>query len=200
MASESQKPGQDKIILSALMPQIIYNVITIARVEGIPALYAGLPGEVLKGFFSQGFTMLAKDAVYSSIVKSYYVLLTLLRRYPSPEELLVRAREQAEEYSEIALEGARDIAERAKEGAEDALNNHAGSVAVDTTSNMAAAAANVTGDAGHGVDASSGLKISPVAEEINETAELVGDYVEDEAAEWKSFYHWFWEKDRGHKV
>ncbi|KAJ6095624.1 hypothetical protein N7486_006370 [Penicillium sp. IBT 16267x] len=202
MAGESQKPDQGKTILSALMPQIVYNVITIARAEGIPALYAGLPGEVLKGFFSQGFTMLAKDAVYSFIVKSYYILLTLLRRYPSPEELLVRAREQAEEYSEVALEGARDLAERAKEGAEDALNNHSGSVAVDTTSNVVvvAAAGNVTRDAGHGVDASSGLKISPGAEDINETAELVGDYVEDEAVEWKSFYHWFWEKDRGNKV
>ncbi|KAJ5650772.1 Mitochondrial substrate/solute carrier [Penicillium longicatenatum] len=193
MAGESQKPGQGKTILSALMPQIVYNVIAIARAEGIPALYAGLPGEVLKGFFSHGFTMLAKDAVYGSIVKSYYIILTLLRRYPSPEELLVRAREQAEEYSEVALEGARDLAERAKEGAEEVLNNHSGNVAVDATSNAAAAA-------GHGVDASSGLKISPVAEEINETAELVGDYVQDEAAEWKSFYHWFWEKDRGHKV
>lgn len=199
MAGGSQKPGQEKTILSALLPQIVYNVITIARAEGIPALYAGLPGEVLKGFFSHGFTMLAKDAVYGSIVKSYYILLTLLRRYPSPEDLLVRAQEQAEEYSEVALEGARDLAERAKEGAEDALNNHAGSVAVDTTSNTAAAAAaHVTGAVRHGVDASSGLKISPVAEEVNETAELVGDYVEDAAEEWKSFYHWFWEKDRGH--
>jgi hypothetical protein len=30
----------------------------------------------------------------------------------------------------------------------------------------------------------------------NETAELVGDYVEDEAREWKSLYHWFWEKEK----
>jgi hypothetical protein len=72
------------------------------------------------------------------------------------------------------------------------------------TSNSANAAE--TADAGKeasGIDASSGLKVpvSHHSDEVNETAELVGDYVEDEAAEWKSFYHWFWEKDRGtHKV
>jgi hypothetical protein len=30
----------------------------------------------------------------------------------------------------------------------------------------------------------------------NETAELVGDYVEDEAEDWRSFYHWFWDPER----
>ncbi|KAJ5759180.1 hypothetical protein N7520_006336 [Penicillium odoratum] len=199
LGDESPKQAQGKTILSALMPQIISNVLNIAHAEGISALYAGLPGEVMKGFFSHGFTMLAKDAVYGSIIKSYYLLLMLFRRYPSPEELLVRAREQAEEYSEIAREGARDLAERAKEGVEEALNNHSGNVAVDMTS-TAATAAETTRDAGYGVDASSGLKMSPMPEDINETAELVGEYVEDEAAEWKSFYHWFWEKDRGHKA
>ncbi|KAJ6028148.1 hypothetical protein N7540_003724 [Penicillium herquei] len=197
-----QTPGttlKSSTLLSALMPQIITTVITIARVEGISALYSGLQGEVLKGFFSHGFTMLAKDAVYGSIVKSYYMFLVLLRRYPSPEELIERAREQAEEYREIALEGARDLAEKVKEGAEDALDSHSGSMSVDMTSNAAAAMAAAGQDAKHGVDASSGFKVPPVPDEINETAELVGDYVEDEAAEWKSFYHWFWDKDRGHK-
>ncbi|EAS34357.2 uncharacterized protein CIMG_05381 [Coccidioides immitis RS] len=30
----------------------------------------------------------------------------------------------------------------------------------------------------------------------NETADLVGDYVEDEAAESRSLYHWFWDRDK----
>ena len=133
--------------------------------------------------------MLAKDAVYAFIVKSYYLLLLLGRRYPSPDELIQRAREQAEEYTEIAREGARDLAERTREGAEGLLNTNSGGNAVDMTSNSAGA-----------VDTSSGPKVpaSSVSDELNETAELVGDYVEDEAAEWKSLYHWFWEKDRGH--
>lgn len=195
---KSAQTSQSDSVLDALTPKIFTALGEIYRAEGIPALYAGLPGEVLKGFFSHGFTMLAKDAVYSTIVRTYYLLLVVLRRYPSPEELLERAREQAEEYSEIAREGARDIAERAREGAQDALSSHSGGVAVDMTSNVASAAA-IARNAGHGVDASTGLKVPSVPDEVNETAELVGDYVEDEAVEWKSFYHWFWDKDRGHK-
>ncbi|KAJ5399532.1 hypothetical protein N7465_010021 [Penicillium sp. CMV-2018d] len=190
--SKSKSGTADKTrasLLASLTPEIISTVATIARTDGITGLYAGLHGEVLKGFFSHGFTMLAKDAVYAFIVKSYYLLLLLGRRYPSPDELIQRAREQAEEYTEIAREGARDLAERTREGTEGLLNANSGGNAVDMTSNSTGAA-----------DASSGLKVpaSSVSDELNETAELVGDYVEDEAAEWKSLYHWFWEKDRGH--
>ncbi|CAP80877.1 Peroxisomal adenine nucleotide transporter [Penicillium chrysogenum] len=185
-------------LLAPLTPEILSTVATIARTDGILGLYAGLHGEVLKGFFSHGFTMLAKDAVYSFIIKSYYLLLMLGRRYPTPDELIQRAREQAEEYTEIAREGARDLAERTKEGAQEVLNANSGGNSVDMTSNSTGAA-DAAGNANHGIDASSGLKVpaSSVSDEINETAELVGDYVEDEAAEWKSLYHWFWEKDRG---
>lgn len=200
-ASQASASDESKsnAILKALTPRIFTAVGDIYRAEGIPALYAGLPGEVLKGFFSHGFTMLAKDAVYASIVRTYYLLLVVLRRYPSPEELLERAREQAEEYGEIAREGAREMAERAREGAGEALSSHSGGAAVDMTSNAAAAAANAR-NAGDGVDASTGLKVPPFSEEVNETAELVGDYVEDESAEWKSFYHWFWDKERSKGV
>jgi hypothetical protein len=196
----AQKAGlssESNNVLAALTPKIFAAVGDIYRAEGVPGLYSGLRGEVLKGFFSHGFTMLAKDAVYASIVKTYYLLLIVLRRYPSPDELLQSAREQAEEYSEVAREGARDMAERAREGAEDVLSNHSGGMAVDMTSN-AAAAATTARDAGHGVDASSGLKVPPTTDEVNETAELVGDYVEEEATEWKSFYHWFWDKEKGY--
>ncbi|OQD82941.1 hypothetical protein PENANT_c019G08848 [Penicillium antarcticum] len=202
--SGTSQPASQASLINTFTPQIISTVIAIARKDGFKALYAGLQGEVLKGFFSHGFTMLAKDAVYASIIKSYYFLLMLIRRYPSPEELIERAREQAEEYTEIAREGARDLAERTKEGAEEVLAGTSGGVAVDMTSNSASAAeAAEAGKGASGIDASSGLKVpvSEVTDEVNETAELVGDYVEDEAAEWKSFYHWFWEKDRGtHKV
>ncbi|KAL2830576.1 hypothetical protein BDW59DRAFT_170130 [Aspergillus cavernicola] len=160
---------------SFLMPSIISNVITIARIEGVSELYAGLRGEVLKGFFSHGFTMLAKDAVYAAIVRSYYLLLIATRQYPSPEELLERARERAEEYAEAAREGAKNLAEKAKSGTEEILDSNTGNMAVDMTSNT------------HPVDVG--------AVGSNETAEMVGDYVEDEASEWRSLYHWFWEKE-----
>ncbi|KAJ5324360.1 Mitochondrial substrate/solute carrier [Penicillium atrosanguineum] len=198
MSNAPKSAGSESKSLSAtLIPKIFAAVSEIYRAQGVPGLYSGLRGEVLKGFFSHGFTMLAKDAVYASIVKTYYILLIVLRRYPSPDELLQSAREQAEEYSEVAREGARDMVERAREGAEEVLNNHSGSVSADITSN-AAPAAEAAADAGHGVDASSGLKVPPITDEVNETAELVGDYVEDEATEWKSFYHWFWDKEKGY--
>jgi hypothetical protein len=158
-----------------LIPPVISNVISIARTEGISALYAGLPAEVLKGFFSHGFTMLAKDTVYSIIVQSYYLLLVALRRYPTPEELIERARLQAEEWAEAARDGTRDLVEKVKDPESTTiLDRTTGNVAVEMTS---------TGPA---IDSPEG----------NETAELVGDYVEDEADEWRSLYHWFWEKEK----
>ncbi|KAF7595350.1 hypothetical protein BBP40_006343 [Aspergillus hancockii] len=161
-----------------LVPPIISNVISIARTEGLSALYTGLQAEVLKGFFSHGFTMLAKDAVYSIIVQSYYILLIALRRYPNPDELIERARQQAEEWAEAAREGARDLAERVQDSeSTTVLNRTAGNVVVEMTS---------TGPTTPTMDFPEG----------NETAELVGDYVEDEANEWRSLYHWFWEKEK----
>lgn len=162
--------NNENTLLTLLTPQILSNVVSIARREGPAALYSGLPGEVLKGFFSHGFTMLAKDAVYSLIVKFYYLILLILRKYPSPEELIERAREQMEEYAEVAREGAKDLAEKAKNGAEDlaekakngaeeVLESHPGHVAVDVSSYATPG----------GIESSSGLP--------NETAELVGDYV-----------------------
>ncbi|PYI08486.1 hypothetical protein BO78DRAFT_385117 [Aspergillus sclerotiicarbonarius CBS 121057] len=171
--ADGDKKQEDEGI--SLTPAIISNVVAIARTEGIGALYAGLPGEVLKGFFSHGFTMLAKDAVYSAIVQSYYLLLMALRRYPTPEELLQRAREQAEEYADAAREGARDLAERTRSGTEEILSHQTGSVTVDMTSSDTSSGADLAGS--------------------NETAEMVGDYVEDEG-DAKDLYHWFWEKEK----
>ena len=183
---KSNVTQQDDSFLNPITPQILSTVLTIARTEGPAALYAGLPGEVLKGFFSHGFTMLAKDAVYSSIVKSYYLLLLILRKYPTPEELIERAREQAEEYAEAAREGAKDLAQQAKRGTEEILESQPGHVAVEATSH----------DTPSGVDASSGITVdgATAGGDSNETAELVGDYVEDEAQEWKGMYRWFGSK------
>ncbi|KAL9612791.1 MAG: hypothetical protein Q9167_002626 [Letrouitia subvulpina] len=72
----------------------------IARTEGIGALYEGLGGEVLKGFFSHGITMIVKETVHGMIIRLYYALLRLLRRYPYPgtEELAGQAMAHAKGY------------------------------------------------------------------------------------------------------
>jgi hypothetical protein len=62
-------------------------VARIAREEGFLALYRGLEGEVLKGFFSHGLTMLLKERIHRAVVQAYYLVLKALRRYPSPEEI-----------------------------------------------------------------------------------------------------------------
>ncbi|KAJ9190679.1 hypothetical protein DTO164E3_9223 [Paecilomyces variotii] len=155
------------------VPRVLTTVSTIARTEGPGALYDGLSGEVLKGFFSHGITMLTKDAVHSLIVKTYYALLVLLRRYPSPDELLERARDRTEDLYETARARGKSIAGKVKDSAGNVIdtgNKVAGNVSVDMTSNG-------TPD--------------PDSEE---TAELVHDYVEDEARNWRSLYHWFWGK------
>jgi hypothetical protein len=147
---------------------------TIAAEEGINALYDGLFGEVVKGFLSHGITMLTKDIVHSSIVHTYYTLLILMKKYPSPEELIVRARLQAEEYAEVAREGAKEVAESVKDGVSSVTSPN---VSVDMSSNAPP-------------------EYSPF-EETNELAEIVGEYVEDDAAEWRNLYHWFWSRIKG---
>ena len=67
-------------------------VLQIARQEGVSGLYQGLSGEVLKGFFSHGLTMLMKERVHVLVVQLYYAVLKMLRRYPSPDELAALAK------------------------------------------------------------------------------------------------------------
>lgn len=148
-------------------PTIFSTILHISRTEGPLALYAGLRTELLKGFFSHGITMLTKDAVHALIIRMCYALLVLLKRYPSPEDVLARAREQAEK-----------LAEGARDGTEKKIPNGV-VVSVDVTS---------VGPAGRGHGHGH--------YDANETAEMVADYVEDEAEEWRSLYRWFWEKAR----
>lgn len=61
----------------------------------ILALYEGLDGEVLKGFFSHGITMIVKEAVHRFVIRLYYGIIKLLKRYPSPEQLAEKVKSQA---------------------------------------------------------------------------------------------------------
>ena len=64
------------------------TILTIARAEGLSALYEGLGGEVMKGFFSHGLTMIVKEAVHKLIIRLYYTILKLLNKYPRPLEMV----------------------------------------------------------------------------------------------------------------
>lgn len=47
----------------------------IVRTEGVGSLYDGVQGELLKGFFSHGTTMLAKDVVHKLLFRLYFVVV-----------------------------------------------------------------------------------------------------------------------------
>ncbi|KAL8895173.1 MAG: hypothetical protein Q9192_003799 [Flavoplaca navasiana] len=81
-----EKTGVEAERTKAPPPSNVFSTILgIARAEGLGALYEGLGGEVLKGFFSHGFTMIVKQAVHRLIIQLYYVTLKSLKRFPSPE-------------------------------------------------------------------------------------------------------------------
>lgn len=78
-------------------PSNVFSIILrIAQEEGVSALYEGLGGEILKGFFSHGITMIVKEAVHKLVIQLYYTMLKLLRKYPSPQQLAKPVKEQAE--------------------------------------------------------------------------------------------------------
>ncbi|KAL9589527.1 MAG: hypothetical protein Q9203_001681 [Teloschistes exilis] len=72
-------------IANAKVPSNVFSTILhIASTQGLGGLYDGLNGEVLKGFFSHGLTMLVKQAVHQFIIQLYFVTLRLLKRFPDP--------------------------------------------------------------------------------------------------------------------
>lgn len=76
---------------TAFEATIFASVLNIYRSEGTAGLYEGVYGEILKGFFSHGITMLVKEGVHSAVIKLYYFVLRAMKRYPGPDELKSRA-------------------------------------------------------------------------------------------------------------
>lgn len=66
---------------------VFATILDIIRHEGLRALYDGVCGEVLKGFFGHGITILIKDVVHSAIIRLYYILLRRLKMYPNSQSL-----------------------------------------------------------------------------------------------------------------
>ncbi|TGZ77916.1 mitochondrial carrier, partial [Ascodesmis nigricans] len=56
---------------------LVDMLLYIVKKEGLSALYVGLGAELVKGFFTHGITMLAKEAVHKSILRLYYYILDL---------------------------------------------------------------------------------------------------------------------------
>ena len=81
-ASDKASPGSEKRLSgdNDASNTVFGTVHRILQKEGASALYDGLSGEVTKGFFSHGITMMLKDGVHSTIIHLHLLLLRLLRR------------------------------------------------------------------------------------------------------------------------
>lgn len=124
--NDSAKEVKNKTARKVKKDTIFESVYQIANEEGIAGLYQGLSGEVLKGFFSHGLTMLMKESIHKLVIQLYYFILKAVRRYPSPEELAHAANEKIGEAKEAVVEAASDAKDKIVEvagGAKDALNS-----------------------------------------------------------------------------
>jgi hypothetical protein len=104
----------------AAKDNIFATVLRIARTEGGRALYDGMGGELLKGFFSHGTTMLSKDVVHRFIVQLYFAILIALRRYPQVWARLsgrIRQTQKGlrERYHQASLSGVSEVRRRARQ-------------------------------------------------------------------------------------
>lgn len=97
---------------------IFATVLNIGRAEGGRALYDGITGELLKGFFSHGTTMLSKDVVHRLIVQLYFAILGILRKHPHlGSRLSERARKAREEARKRYLQASSIGGSKVRQGA-----------------------------------------------------------------------------------
>ena len=66
------------------------------------------------GFFSHGITMIVKEAVHKLVIRLYYAISKLLKKYPSPQEVAESAKEQAGSLAGNLEEHTQQIALAAK--------------------------------------------------------------------------------------
>ena len=117
---------------------IFGTLIQIAREEGYQGLYQGLSGEVMKGFFSHGVTMLSKEWIHKVVIRVYYLILKTLKKYPSPEAMAKTAAEKvsttASNIGDKMVEVAKDGAGATQKAAEDLSDK--GQEALDRTTRL----------------------------------------------------------------
>jgi len=87
---------------AAARSTVFATVLRIYRTEGLAALYEGILGEIFKGFFSHGITMIVKESVHKLIIQTYYLILKVLKRYPSPSDIANQANDIAVQAAEKA--------------------------------------------------------------------------------------------------
>ncbi|KAH8595019.1 mitochondrial carrier domain-containing protein [Bisporella sp. PMI_857] len=200
--TKAKKIGRDA--KSITQRSTVFNtILEIYRSEGAAALYEGIFGEILKGFFSHGITMLIKEAIHKFIIQAYFLILKALNRYPSPSELAAQAgdiiQDHAEKVSGLVKEGYGNVTETASEivkGSKEALSNSGDRIGVIGTNASGSAkipvqngkeAIGITGERA-GVVGSNATEVAKNADDLaskeaghllGNAQEMLGDKVEE---------------------
>ena len=118
----------DGASLAKKAPSNVFTaILRIVQTEGPSAVYEGLEGEVMKGFFSHGITMLVKEASHKLVIQLYYTILKMLRKYPRAQELAGSVKEQAEKIGGNA-EGLAELAKKQSSQTAGAIRDSFGSI------------------------------------------------------------------------
>ena len=163
--------SEGKTERAAARTTIFSKLLQIAQEEGPQGLYEGLHLELAKGFFSHGTTMIVKQAVHRTMIQLYYILRIVLSKF--------RRRASTEQLLQRSKEQGYEYYDLARTRAIERVVEAQGQIK------------RVSEVVGEGARA--------VFDRANETAELVGDYVEEEGGEWRDLYgtglaRWFDEK------
>lgn len=170
---------------------IIHSILKIYKEEGISGLYEGIGGEIIKGFLGHGLTMIVKDRVHEIILSLYFMVLKLLKRSPSPQEIINDAKDKVMEGSENLISSVKAESEEAlqtlKNKSEDALQSGKDVVssAQDSASQIPQSASNIKNTVINGVkdlaDKTRGNLNLPTAGDAAEKVGKMGDNITDKA-------------------
>ena len=159
--SDTKKAGSDaeKIARSST---VFSTILKIYRTEGAAALYEGILGEILKGFFSHGITMLVKESVHKLIIQTYYMILKALNKYPSPAQIADQAGVAVSEGYGVVVQKVGNVVESGKGVAGDAVER------AGVLGNNATEAAKTAGSAGKDAIANTAEKIGVVGNKASD--------------------------------
>lgn len=79
-AEDTQRTHPAQRIVEFLNGTIFGVILRIIKKEGLRALYDGIRGELLKGFFSHGLTMLSKGVIHRLVIRLWFRLLPFLAK------------------------------------------------------------------------------------------------------------------------
>jgi hypothetical protein len=175
---EARKTATDAKNL-AKKSTVFNSILDIYRTEGPVALYEGVFGEILKGFFSHGITMLVKEAIHKLIIQSYYFILRALKKYPSPSEVTAQAgdaiQDAGEKAGEIVKQGYENISGRVG-----TVGEKAGEIVKEGLENVTGTLGTVIQTGREAVE-TTGERVGVVGNNATEVTKTAEDYVSKDA-------------------